>query len=157
MLLYIKDEMNEKYSNSVIYTITNENFPEMAYVGSTINLKDRIRTHKRDCIRFPNRLVYSVINNNWDDWKFNILEEIKCNSVEELKKKECEIIKKIGNLNVVIPYRKRTMTEWYNENKTKHLEIVKEYYLKNREKRLIQMKDYNNSKKQTVDTLPNLT
>lgn len=156
MLFYIKDKMSEeKYSNSIIYTITNENFPNLVYVGSTINLKDRIRTHKRDCKRYPNRLVYSVINNNWDDWIFNIYESFKCNSVEELKNRETEVIKEIGNLNKNLPYGKKTMKEWYIDNKLKHKENVKEYYLKNREKRLIQMKNYNILKKNLYENIEN--
>ncbi len=53
-------------------------------------------------------------------------ENYKCNSKEELNRREGEIIRKIGDMNQIIAGRKRE--EYLNENKDKFIEYRKTYY-----------------------------
>ena len=109
------------------------------YVGSTKNLKMRIRKHKHCCNNtfsdMYNRKVYRFIRDNggWDNWKFEELESGNCeDKLSKLKIERVWIEKLNATLNELIP--SRTMKEYYEKNKDTIKEYQKEYYEKNKDK-----------------------
>lgn len=118
------------YQQGKIYTIRCRTDDTLIYVGSTTqNLAVRWGGHKRDSIneQNKNRLIYQTINNNWDNWFIEIFELYPCSCKEELNKREGEVIRLIGNLNVRIAGR--TQKEWIENNAEKVKEQQKEYYI----------------------------
>jgi len=92
------------YKQGKIYTIRCKTDTSLIYVGSTIqSLAKRFGGHKKECKR-SNMLLYSKIE-NWNDWYIELYLNYPCNSVEELRKKEGEIIREIGTLNKIIAGR----------------------------------------------------
>ncbi len=108
------------YSQGKIYTIRCRNDALLIYVGSTIqSLAKRLGGHKKDSInktKYPNHQLYSKIE-DWNDWYIELYLNYPCNSVEELRQKEGEIIREIGTLNRGIAGR--TLKEWRKENPEK--------------------------------------
>tara|TARA_R110002153_G_scaffold42788_1_gene121349 strand:+ start:4447 stop:4740 length:294 start_codon:yes stop_codon:yes gene_type:complete len=70
-----------------IYELRNNNCNE-TYIGSTKNIQQRIRQHRYNSTKGKEskRLLYRIIREmgGYDDWEFNVLEEIECNNREEL-------------------------------------------------------------------------
>lgn len=112
------------YNNSKIYTIRCKNDATLIYVGSTTQpLSERFSDHKTDSKKkekYPNHKLYSKVQ-DWDDWYIELYQDFPCNSVQELRKKEGEIIREIATLNRFIAGR--TKLEYYEDNK----EYIKEY------------------------------
>ena len=138
--MYIKFKMKD-YSKSCIYTVRCLIDNDLIYVGSTTKpLSQRYTAHKygKKCS------LYKYINNNfngdWNDWYIELYEEYPCDNVEQLNKREGEIIRLIGTINSSIAGR--TSREYYLDNIDKILEQKKQYYLNHRDKRLEQMKQY---------------
>jgi hypothetical protein len=108
------------YSQGKIYTIRCRNDPALIYVGSTIQpLSKRFGEHKRhskNTQKYPNHQLYTKIE-DWNDWYIELVLVYPCNSVEELRQKEGEIIRAIGTLNRGIAGR--TIKEWKQENPEK--------------------------------------
>ena len=108
------------YSQGKIYTIRCRNDPVLIYVGSTIQpLAKRFGDHKRhskNTQKYPNHQLYTKIE-DWNDWYIELFLVYPCNSVEELRQKEGEIIRAIGTLNRGIAGR--TIKEWKQENPEK--------------------------------------
>jgi hypothetical protein len=137
------------YQEGKIYTIRCLTDDTLIYVGSTTQpLCERLAQHKRgsnyDMIK--DRLLYSTINENWDNWFIRIHELYPCSCKKELNKKEGEVIRLIGNLNIVIAGR--TQKEWREDNKEKVKEYKKRDYETNKEKRLTHQKIYNENNKE---------
>jgi len=99
------------YNNSIIYKIycKDENIKDF-YIGSTTNLKRRIREHKSKCYnenRKSQKILYTCINNNggFNNWEFKILCNKKLNNKKELWDLEREyILTNPPPLNVLLPY-----------------------------------------------------
>ena len=129
------------YSQGKIYTIRCRNDDTKIYVGSTTQqLSKRWWEHRyKDCIKYPNRLLYKTINNDWEKFYIELYENYACENREQLNRKEGEITRKIGSLNMNIAGR--TMEEWRNENEIRIKEYSKEYRLKNIEKMKQSQKD----------------
>ncbi len=108
------------YSKGKIYTIRCRNDPKLIYVGSTIqSLAKRLSKHKKDSknkSKYPTHQLYSKIE-DWNDWYIELYLIYPCNSVEELRQKEGEIIREVGTLNRGIAGR--TCKEWKRENPDK--------------------------------------
>ena len=108
------------YSQGKIYTIRCRNDPVLIYVGSTIQpLSKRFGEHKRhskNTQKYPNHQLYTKIE-DWNDWYIELYLVYPCNSVEELRQKEGEIIRAMGTLNRGIAGR--TIKEWRQENPEK--------------------------------------
>ena len=152
------------YQNGKIYTIRCKSNPNLIYVGSTIQLLcKRIARHKFNSKCLTNILLYKTINNNWDDWYIELFENYPCNNKEELHKREGQVIREIGTLNIVI--NKRTKEEYRNdykeeikeyqskyreENKEKIKERDKKYHEKNRDTILDKHKDYYKNNKEIL-------
>ncbi len=135
------------YGKGKIYTIRCRTDDTLIYVGSTVQpLSKRLGNHKADSKRekCKNYLIYKTINGDWNNWHIELHSLYPCNSKEELERKEGEIIREIGTLNVVI--NGRTQKEWHEDNK-EHMKAYreankerdkerdKEWYEKNKEAR----------------------
>ena len=127
------------YSKGKIYTIRNRNDDTKIYVGSTIQpLAVRFAAHKRDCKteRCMNMKLYIEVNNNWDNWYIELYENYSCSSREELCKREGEVIRLVGNLNMIIAGRDNK--QYYIDNADK----IKQYYIDNADRIKEQKKLY---------------
>ncbi len=123
------------YSKGQIYTIRNREDNAKIYVGSTIQpLYKRFHGHKIDSKKDKNKNIklYIEVNGDWDIWYIELYENCPCSSKEELLKREGEVIRLIGTLNVKIEGRSKT--EYKIENKEKIKEQQKQYYLQNADK-----------------------
>ena len=121
------------YSKGKIYTLRCKYDTTLIYVGSTINpLYKRLGSHKDKSKSSPTRKIYSTINNDWDNWYIELYELYPCVNVEELRKREGEVIRLIGNLNSVIIGR--TRKEWKQDNKEHVKQRGKKYYDTNKER-----------------------
>jgi len=132
----------EKYT---IYQIVckNVNVTE-TYIGSTKNLKIRIRKHKDCCINpnSPNHnlKVYKFIraNGGWNNFKFVILETKECKDEYDAHQIEQQYINSMkSELNDRSPYTGLTKEEYKKQykilNKEKIKERTKQYYQENKE------------------------
>lgn len=144
----IKQDMKD-YSKGKIYTIRCITNDTLIYVGSTIQpLCERLAQHKR-CSKYEtikDRLLYTTINEDWDNWKIELNQLYPCSCSEELKAKEGEIIRLISTLNKNIAGRKQK--EWRKDNKEKVVEYKKNEYLKHKDKYLERGKSYNETHKE---------
>jgi hypothetical protein len=117
-----------KYNNGKIYTIRCHDDKDLIYVGSTTQpLYKRFYEHKRDSIVHNKRAIYSKMNEIGSDRFYIELHKLySCNSKEELNKREGEIIRLIGTLNMDIAGR--TKSEYYTDNKEKMNIKDRKYY-----------------------------
>jgi Uri superfamily endonuclease len=139
----------EKYNEGKIYLLKCKNDPNLIYVGSTINtLYNRLKCHRADSKLKPNTLLYKTINNDWDNWTITLYENYKCETKQQLQKREGEIIRLFGTLNTKI--EGRTHKEYYDENRNAVLKQKKEYYTANRDKILESKKAYYNDNKKII-------
>ena len=135
------------YSKGQIYTIRNYDDIDLIYVGSTTQkLTDRFGQHKRVCLKHPNYLLYSKVNNNWNNWYIELYEDYPCNTREELGKREGEVMRELkANLNKKI--EGRTLKEYYVDNKNELLDYQNQYYADNKKERLDYQKQYDDNNK----------
>ena len=125
------------YNKGKIYTIRCITDDTMIYVGSTIQpLYKRLYQHKVFCIKekYKHLVVYKAINNDWDNWKIELHLLYPCSCKEELERKEGEIIREIGTLNMNIAGRNKN--EWYNDNIDKCKQKTKDWSENNKEKKI---------------------
>jgi len=134
-----------------IYMIYKEGLKEM-YIGSTIDLEHRKKTHKNDCNN-PNRnqynfKVYQFIRDNggWDSFTFEMIEQYDYENDEELKIREQYYldINKEYLLNCYRSYRSEEYSKEYDKKSSK------EYYEKNREQILEQSKEYRTNNREKI-------
>ena len=96
--------MDNKYKNGKIYTIRNKNDDSLIYVGSTIGpLYKRFSNHK-SAAKNPycaNTLLYKKISEtDINDWYIELYEDCECERREHLTRREGQIIREIGTLNM---------------------------------------------------------
>ena len=139
------------YQQGKIYTIRCRTDDTLIYVGSTMqSLSKRWgghKVHSKEESR-KNRLIYTTINGDWDNWYIELYELYPCSCKAELCKKEGEIIRLIANLNVKI--EGRTQKEYRDNNKEKIAEKKKERYEENKEKIAEQKKEYRDNNKEKI-------
>ena len=134
---YIK--LRNKLSKAKIYKIT-DNTNDNKYIGSTCqSLKTRLSKHKCDYKKFlkgifPIVTSFDIIKNN--DYKIELLENCDIKTKQELLTRERYYIENNECLNHNIPGR--TGKEYYNDNKDKIKDKIKDYYITNKDKK----KDY---------------
>jgi len=115
------------------------------YIGSTVNLKIRIRCHKTNCnnpkSECYNLKVYQFIRSNggWNNWKFIILETKECKDEYEAHRIEQSYINSLkSELNDRSSYTGLTKqaydTQYKILNKKKISENDKQYYQENKNK-----------------------
>ena len=114
----------------------------LIYVGSTIQqLSVRIGEHKckNKNEKYNKTLMYKTINNNWNDWYIELYEEYPCENKEQLNKREGEVIREIGTLNILVTGR--TRKEYREDNKEKIADNMKVYYEDNKDDIAIKHKE----------------
>jgi hypothetical protein len=139
------------YQDGKIYTIRCRTDNTLIYVGSTSQpLTKRWGDHKNNskCIKYQNILLYKTINNNWDDWYIELYEDYPCENREQLNKREGEIIRDIGTLNIIVAGR--TRPEYFIECKETIAEKRKTYYQNNKEITAQRNKEYREDNKQYI-------
>ena len=126
---------------------------DMIYIGSTEDIKDRMRHHKIRCNNIKhskyNYKVYKYIRDNggWDEWKYEIIDEVEVALREDAGIYEGEYIIKynaIKKLNVGVAGRclnkskKQYHKEWREQNKDyikqkkkKNISKIRRYFHKN--------------------------
>jgi hypothetical protein len=142
------------YSRAAIYTIKCKNNPSLIYVGSTIqSLYKRFKGHKSSKRK---TLLYTTINNDWDNWYIELYEIYPCKNRNELLVRECEVIKLISTLNMIKQYHKfykndnekckdmrRIWKEQLKKEKEEELKKKKEEIQKRKEATKLKQKEYN--------------
>ena len=119
-----------EYKEGKIYKITGG---DKVYYGSTresleMRMKKHLDTHKYS----SNKCSASKLFNEYgvDNCKIELIEEYPCDSRYELENREAYYIKSFPCVNICVP--NRTGQEWYNDNKEKIIDRVKEYYYENK-------------------------
>ena len=139
-------DINNKYHNSKIYQITDIVYSK-CYIGSTTEeLSQRMARHRLDYNRFLNGNYNHVssfdIFNEFGikNCKIVLVEYFKCETLQELRKKEGEHIKNTECVNKLVAGR--SVKEYYVDNKEIIQEHKKEYREQNRDKIREQKKEY---------------
>jgi len=134
------------YQNGKIYTIRHPD-TEQYYLGSTTQaLSERFRGHKR----LQNTTAKQLFDLGIDQCYIELLENYPCNSVEELTKREGELIRlyKANLVNKIIVGR--TKKQYVKDNKETIYEKHKIYYQNNKETLSIKYKHYHDNNKHTI-------
>jgi hypothetical protein len=109
------------YENGKIYKLFDNTNGNVYYGSTTQKLSKRKNKHKADFNQYKNgKLGYNyksfdIIQN--DDYSISLVEEVCCNTKEELEKRERYYIENYECINKYIPTR--TAKEWCNDNKDK--------------------------------------
>jgi hypothetical protein len=154
------------YQNGKIYRIVC-NKTGLQYVGSTTQpLCKRLSYHKKDYKKWLNKqkafvTSYKIIENS--DYDIVLIENYKCDTKEELHKRERYYIETLECVNKNIPTRtkkeyreanKEQITEkykiFYEENKEKICNQKLKYYTENKEKLNKQNREYRAANRDTV-------
>jgi len=134
---------------------------DMIYIGSTEDIKDRMRKHKCSCNNINdyryNCKVYKYIRDNggWDEWKYEIIDEVEVALRNDARIYEGEYIIKydaINKLNDRVAGRtnkeyKKQNYQRYQQNK----EQIKQYYQQNKEQIKQKNKEYQNKNKDDIN------
>lgn len=110
------------------------------YIGSTTCLNSRMKTHK-STINNPNNphskfKLYTTIkaNGGWDNWQYEVLEELTNVAKIDARKREEELSQQLGaTLNTWKAYRELTEAKSYYEKGS-------EWYKKNQERSIARYK-----------------
>ena len=132
-------ENQNKYHNSKIYQITDIGYNK-CYIGSTCEeLSRRMARHR---IKYKSFLSGSIKDNirsfdlfneyGVENCKIELIEYFKCDTLQELRRKEGEHIKNNECVNKYVAGR--TVKEYHEDNKDKIKEYLKEYREQNRDK-----------------------
>ena len=133
---------DNRYSNSKIYKIVNEN-TGMFYIGSTcLPLHKRFYQHKHNSKKdkHKNIKLYKYFTEpTFDDFKIVLVEEFNLENKEQLKREENKYIEKFINddkcLNMNLSYTGLDKNEYcklyHQENRKKIIEQKKEYRKEN--------------------------
>ena len=121
------------YENGKIYRIIC-NTTGLQYIGSTCcSLSSRLGEHKKNYKKYLNGkshyvTSFKILENN--NYQITLLENTPCNNKEELLRKERYYIEMLTCVNRIIPTR--THNEYYQDNREKILENVRNYVIENR-------------------------
>jgi hypothetical protein len=133
-----------KYNNGKIYTLRCYDDVNLIYVGSTTQpLHKRWHAHKNSFNKDKNQnrlLCIKMKEIGIDKFYIELHETFSCNSKEELNKREGEVIREIGNLNMCIPCR--THKEYYEENIEQIKDKHKIYYQEHKDEKREYEKKY---------------
>ena len=131
-------EIPNKYHNGKIYQITDIAYTK-CYIGSTTEgLSLRMTRHRAGYKHFLNigkKFISSFdLFNEYgvENCKIELIEYFKCDSLQELRKREGQVIKNTECVNKWVAGR--TQKERYEDNKDKILEQQKEYQQANKDK-----------------------
>jgi hypothetical protein len=158
------EQKENKYHKSKIYTIRSP-YTDKFYIGSTTQLlSSRFNKHKT-ALQCSSKEIIKL-----GDAYIELLEYFKCDTREELNKKEGEIIRQYKDQCVNKRIEGRTSKEWsqddYKNNKEKYqikakiryenkkdliIEQQLNYYNNNKEIILSKQKEYINNNKETIE------
>jgi hypothetical protein len=135
----VMEDVDKRYENGCIYMMKHKtDETKDFYIGSSYDLKERCRTHKKSCnnqnSKGYNYKVYKYIRENggWDCWNMILLYDYPCKNKNELELEEQRAVKQYkSTLNSRVPAR--TKKEYYYDNKETLLEHNKELYKANKE------------------------
>jgi len=129
------------------------------YVGSTTQpLSKRFYEHKKDYNKWiaNNNLKYvssfKVLEHGIDDCYIELIENVSCNSKNELARREGEIMRITDNC-VNKKIEGRTKKEYYDDNQQKYTDYQKKYYTDNKQKIAEKDKKYYLKKKAEREAL----
>ena len=137
------DEHNNKYCNGKIYKITDLGYNE-CYVGSTVQkLPSRMGGHRRTFKRYTDGKKEGFCSSfllfetyGADCLKIELIEQVRCNNKEELRRHEGEWIQRLECVNKRVAGQ--TPQEWrkkyYDANREKLLESFRMYNMNNKDK-----------------------
>ena len=124
---------DNKYHKSKIYTIRSYQ-TDKYYIGSTCDaLHKRLYNHRHNYKCYLNdkhHFISSFDIIKYEDHYIELLEDYKCETKNELSKREGELIRKYKDEIVNYRIEGRTDKEYRNDNKEK----IKEYQKDNKEK-----------------------
>ena len=138
------------YSKGKIYTLRCKYDTTLIYVGSTINpLYKRLGNHKTASRQEKRKSkVYTTVNNDWENWYIELYELYPCVNIEELTKREGEIIRLISTLNERVAGRS---DKEYRLEKAEQIQKRKqEYRIKHADKMKGQRKEYRETNKEKL-------
>lgn len=123
-----------RYENGMIYMIESPS-AGLCYYGSTcMPLAKRLYNHRKDYERYRNGTYHFVTSFkvlDYDDHKIILVEEVKCESKQQLIAREAYYIRNHECVNKYIP--DRTKKEYEADNKEKIKERMKQYREHNKE------------------------
>jgi hypothetical protein len=136
------------YSKIIIYKIVcNDLAITDLYVGSTVDFTCRKNGHKSKCNKSINKeynyKIYQSIraNGGWENWTMVMIEPFPCENRLQAERRERYWYEELSaSLNSQCP--SRTRTEYYNDNKKKITENMKQYQQANKQHIAEQMKQY---------------
>jgi hypothetical protein len=137
-----------KYQNSKIYRIINDENDEV-YVGSTYNmLCRRMEKHRSHRFQYAHRPLYKLMNEiGIAKFHIELIEEYPCDNKEQLRKREGHFIRGMGTLNMVI--EERTKKEYKETNKDK-IEYMAKYREEKKDQILAKTKEYRENHKDEI-------
>ena len=138
------------YTKAKIYKLTTPHNIDLVYYGSTVNpLYKRKGCHKslskKNINNCTSKLLFEL---GIDDVIITLVENVNCNTKEELLQRERFYIENNNCVNKRIPSRNKT--EYYDDNKDKVIEYVKDYYKNNKDKLLDYQKEYKDENKEYI-------
>jgi len=147
-------EITNKYHNGKIYKIVDIGYNK-CYIGSTTEgLSTRMARHRASFKQFLNNgkgytRSFDLFNEyEVENCKIELIEYYKCDTLQELRKREGEVIKNNECVNKVVAGR--TIKEYQYDNNDKIKEQKKEYREDNRDKILEQKKEYREQHKDKI-------
>jgi len=154
------------YSKCCIYKIEHNDDEKLVYVGHTTNFDKRKTQHKINCYNDKqkpyNSKVYQMIrqNGDWEMFKMIEVEKYPCADRREAERRENEVIKELkASMNTnnsfrtkdeITEYRKEYDTNYYENNKEKLQQQMKEYRESNKPKIQEINKEYYETNKQKI-------
>ena len=142
---------SKSYGNGKIYKILNH-IDDKCYIGSTTqSLSKRMGKHRIDMKNSIkcNRMLYKhMIEHGTEQFYIELVENYPCQSVEELRKREGELIRLYGTLNKAVAGRTREETN--KAYRDSHQDQINLYLDNTKEKRLETQKAYREKNKQHI-------
>ena len=136
--------MDNKYSNGKIYSVRNI-IDDDVYIGSTCSsLSQRMVKHRSDSKRLKMRLYDKMQEIGVDNFYIELVEEHPSDNIEQLRRREGELIRLMGTLNKRIDGR--TQSEYYQDNRERKLQ----YMADNRDYFLQKHREYNESHREEM-------
>lgn len=135
----------KNYQNSKIYKLVSISHPDEIYFGSTIHkLSKRMAQHR---YAFKHSTAYYSAKEilKYDDCQIILVENVPCNSIEELNAREFHYI---SNFPCVNKMKTGNTESYYQEHKVEILNRSKENYENHKEEKLKYAKQYRLDNKQ---------
>jgi hypothetical protein len=145
------------YQNTKIYKIESH-LGDKIYIGSTTKeyLSQRMVTHKSGYRRWKNGVTKAITMSylvfdeyGIDNCSIVLLESFPCNSKDEAHSKEAHYIKTLDCVNKNIP--NRTKKEWRDEHKEVQKAHNSKYYESNKEKHIEAVKNYQELHREAIN------